>query len=336
MRFPLPLLAGAVLAGLLACQINTVDCDQECQDTWMDGERVDDSSAAKLDVKHRYRVSARPDSLPQSVKDTLPVIIAAHGYTASTFEWLELRQYAKDDKPWVLSGPDTANNPKVLISLVLLGGHGLNIGDFQDSEWEDWGAPILAEYDTLVKLGYKNISLAGSSTGCPLILDHIARKRFKPAPNHVLLIDPIISPSAKMLSLIRVAGPILGNSPSDGTPEEEPHWYTNRPQETLNELYELTNLTKNRLESGIKLPLGTRAKVWKAKKDNLADPVSALLLYKGLRMATGGHIAVQMEDTKKHVFTRLHGRSPTSISPEDRKRQTDTFDEMMRLARKAP
>jgi carboxylesterase len=302
----------AALAGLAALT----------QAEWMDGSAKNDSSLNGLDSYHFYQVSKRPDTLPQSVKDTIAVIIAAHGYTASTFEWLELRRFVGDFAP----------GARTLVSLVLLGGHGEDIKQFQESDWQAWGAPIKAEYDSLVKRGYKNISLAGASTGCPLILDHISKGRFNiQPPNQVMLIDPIISPSAKMLSLIGLVGPILGNSPSDATPEEEAHWYHNRPQETLNELYSLTNIIKNRLESGITLPPGTHCKVWKAKKDGLADPISALLLYKGLKDSEGNRIAVEMVDTRKHVFTRLHGRN--NPSKEDYDLQKKTFQEMIDLAK---
>lgn len=321
------LAAAAALAALPGCQINEVECDTECQDNWMDGSKLNDSSYGEpaLDTAHRYRVSRRPDTLPQSVKDTIPVLVAAHGYTASTFEWLELRQHA---------GDTARGAPSVLVSLVLLGGHGRDIGEFRKSTWEQWGAPILAEYDSLVKLGYKNISLVGASTGCPLILDHVGRGRFKPQPpNQIFLIDPIVSPSAKVLSLIGLVGPILGNSPEKGTEEEQPHWYTNRPAETLDELYTLVNLTKNRLENGITLPAGTSAMVWKAKKDALADPVGALLLYKGLKTSEGNRIEVEMVDTRKHVFTRLRGRS--SYDEADVALQIRVFDEMISRARSA-
>lgn len=325
------LAAGAFLALLAACELNSVECDAECQDAWMDGA-PNDSSRDGLDSYHYYRVSRRDDSIPQAVKDTIPVIIAAHGYSASTFEWLEFRQFVGDDIPFVAGRTDTLANPQALVSLVLLGGHGQDIEDFRRSSWQDWGKPILAEYQALVAQGYKNISIAGSSTGCPLILDHLSRDRMDvPPPNRIFLIDPIVAPSAKILSLIGLLGPIVGNSPADNNQKEKAHWYTNRPQETLNELYSLTNIIKNRLEDGITLPQGTRAKVWKAKEDALADPIGALLLYKGLKTSEGGRIDVEMVDTKKHVFTRLAGRE--GVSKADYDRRDEVFREMLRLAR---
>lgn len=69
----------------------------------------------------------------------MPVLIAAHGYSASTFEWDELRKYADSVK----SG--------ILISQVLLGGHGRTYQDFKNSTWRDWQASILNEYKNLFK-----------------------------------------------------------------------------------------------------------------------------------------------------------------------------------------
>lgn len=325
------ILAAALLAA--ACEITPVECDEECQDNWLDGAAVNDSSADSLDSYHYYRVSKRPDSLPQGVKDTIPVIIAAHGFTATTYEWLELRRHAGDVAPYAQRAA-AGDTPAVLTSLVLLGGHGVDVGDFQASTWRDWARPIIEEYDALVQQGYKNISIAGSSTGCPLILEHVARDGFdKQPPRNIFFIDPIISPSAKILSLIGILGPVIGNSPMDNTPAEEKHWYTNRPQEALNELYTVTNDVKNRLEDGIRLPSGTRAKVWKARKDAMADPIGALLLYKGLEGSDGRAIEVEMVDTRKHVFTRLAGRDGPVPGDGNYQLQEKTFDEMIARAR---
>lgn len=322
----LPFAALALALSLLplACQINPVECDAVCEETWMDGALINDT--ALTDTAHPYLVSRRQDTLSDSAKAVTPVIIAAHGFTASTFEWLELRNYAGD----TLGGA-----PGTLVSLVTLGGHGLDLEDFRKSTWREWGAPILEEYEALVELGYRRISIAGSSTGCPLILEHIAAGRFdRQPPVDILLIDPIVSPSAKILSLISVFGPILGNSPGGGNELEKAHWYTNRPAEALDELYTLVNRIKNRLEDGITLPKGTEAKVWKAEKDGSADPIGALLLYKGLKTYSGGRIEVEMVKTSRHVFTRLAGRVvPPATLPQDAyDLQKETFDEMLERA----
>src|SRR5690606_7175158 len=209
----------------------------------------------------------------------VPVLIAVHGFTASTFEWKEFSAFA-----------DTASGGgKLLLSRVLLGGHGERIDAFQASTWQDWGRPILAEYDSLRKAGYGKVGFTCSSTGCALLMQYFSGGAFadRAPPDRVFMIDPIVVPTSKLLSLINVAGPIMGNSPNPGSETENSHWFVNRPQEALKELYELINLVKNRLEDGFRLPEGTRAKVFKSRKDRNADPVGALLIYKGMRESDG-------------------------------------------------
>jgi carboxylesterase len=137
---------------------------------------------------------------------------------------------------------------------------------------------------------------------------------------------PISGWPIKLLTLVNLAGPILGNSPNEGSTVENAHWYVNRPAETLAQLYELINRVKHHLESGFRRPAGTRAKVYKAKQDGSADPVSALLINKGMRKSNGDHTEVERADTRKHVFTRLSGRSPPSEA--DFRLRDDTFLEM--------
>jgi carboxylesterase len=136
-----------------------------------------------------------------------------------------------------------------------------------------------------------------------------------------------VVPSAKLLAASNLFGPILGNSPNPGTDEEKKHWYTNRPAEALSELYELINIVKNALEDGISLPPGPRLKVFKSKRDGAADPVGALLLYKGLRHSDGSRIEAEMVDSKLHVFTRLQGRP--NYSAADVALQEKTFAEIL-------
>ena len=67
-----------------------------------------------------YKVSERTHLDP-----TKPVIIAVHGYTASTYEWQEFLNYA--------DGRATHPIHDVYVSLVLLGGHGRSLSTFRDT-----------------------------------------------------------------------------------------------------------------------------------------------------------------------------------------------------------
>ncbi len=294
--------ASSLLAGCLP--LNEVECRSECRELWLDGPDVRDTADL---------VSARiPSPAPADLDKH--VVIAAHGFTASTYEWEEFQVYAE-------AGGD------ILVSRVLLGGHGTDVDDFRNSTWRQWGRPILEEYQALVALGYTKISFTCSSTGCPLLLNQIRAGAYDAvSPAHVTMIDPIVLPGDKMLSMIRLFGPVVGNSPSSGTDEEKPHWYTNRPAEALAQLYELVNRVKNFLESGFRAPEGTRVMVYKALEDGAADPAGALLLWKGLGHSDGSRIGVEMVHSRRHVFTRLQGRANPSAA--DYALQERVFEEI--------
>ena len=281
-------------------------------DIMLDGDIIFDAS---LYDKESYLVSyALPAPTPAQL--ATPVIIAAHGYTASTFEWDEFREWAEPDQP-------------VLISQVLLGGHGRDYETFKASTWKDWRDPILDEYTRLSDMGYTNINLAGSSTGCPLILELFVSNSFSgyQSPNEVFLIDPLVVPANKLLSIIKVAGPMLGYTETETNEETQSYWYTYRPQETLQQLMELANKVRLELEDGFELSEGTRMKVYKSLRDASADPVGALMIYKGVEESDGSTIDVEIIDSDLHVFTRLDGRE--SVTQSDRDTQLAAFEEFI-------
>lgn len=238
------------------------------------------------------------------------VIITAHGFSASNFEWLDLASWAR-------------SKPDLLVSRVLLGGHGRDYVDFQKASWKDWQDPIITEYNLLVSMGYTNISLAGSSTGCPLIVDMIAEQKVSSSSlKHIFLVDPIIIPSNKILPL----APVIGGWAIEYTttkldPMENGYWYKYRPHQALKQLDKLTRHVRKQMEDGIDLPKGVSLTVFKAEKDDAADPASAVLIKKGVSGSK-----VNMVKSNIHVFTRLTGRP--SVSAEDKARQLEAFEAM--------
>jgi carboxylesterase len=302
---------------LAACQLVDTECDAECRENWLDGGKIDDDCLDTSIVKCLISDSIPTPSAAQ--KESLHVIIAVHGYSASSYEWGELPAY-------LATRPEYA---RIAVSRVVLGGHGRDLDDFRSATWKDWGKPILKEYDTLSAMGYKHISFACMSAGCALLMQYLSDGAFddRPAPEWVFLIDPLVLPSDKLLSAIVLAGPILGNSPDEGSPDENKHWYVNRPEETLEQLYSLMNLVKNRLEDGFRLPLGTEAMVRKSKHDKSADPAGALLVYKGMRKADNSHVDVKLVDSRLHDFTRLALRTQ-KLTAADTALQIATFREM--------
>jgi carboxylesterase len=281
--------------------------------TMLDGDQIFDPS---LYNPEQYLVSVAINN-PSEIQKNTPVIIVAHGYSSTTFEWNEFRTYC-----------DAKTN--ILVSQVLLGGHGRTYADFKKSTWEDWQEPIMTEYNALRDKGYTNINFAGSSTACPLVLDLI--KKGKIGDNgmkHIFMVDPIVVPSDKLLTIIGLVGPMMGYLETTMTPAEEGYWYHFRPQETLQQLLKLIDKSRRDLQTGFNLPAGVRVKVYKSIKDPTADAVSAVLINKGLKNSDGSTIDIEMIDSELHVMTRLNGRD--DISQTDRDNQAHIFDDIYKI-----
>jgi carboxylesterase len=298
---------------ILSCNRTPSITDQD-----LDGNVLFDLS---LYQPEKYLVSAYKPN-PSDQEKQIPVLIAAHGYSASTFEWDELRKYADSIK----SG--------TLISQVLLGGHGRTYQDFKNSTWRDWQASILLEYKKLVQAGYTNISFIGSSTGCPLILNLLYENSLSQIPpNQIILIDPIIIPSNKILSLAGIVGPIIGYTSVDFDSElERKHWYHYRPQETLQELLDIITVVRKELESGIALPALTDVSIYKSTYDEVADRVSGILIYNGIKSNTMNSKEIYMINSHIHVMTRLQGRN--NISSNDISIQKLIFNQIIEKTNK--
>jgi len=271
-------------------------------------------SYAVQDSLYKHLVSEYIPS-PTEIQKNTPVIIAAHGYSATTFEWDELREFA-----------DTKGT--FYVSQVLLGGHGRSYVDFKTATWQDWQNSIKVEYEKLSNAGFKKIYLAGSSTGAPLIINLLKSGFFADytSPKGIFLVDPIVVSANKTLTMVGLLGPVLGYTTVELPTGEQGHWYVYRPQESLKQLMELINLVRVDLQNGITLPTETYMKVYKSTLDDVADPVSALLIYKGMKTSPNGTIDVEMVDSKLHVFTRLRGRD--GITATDIQKQQQVFDEI--------
>ncbi len=279
--------------------------------TMLDGNQIFDAS---LNHPENYLASSYLANPTENQLNT-PVIIASHGYSASTFEWDELRVFADKNKGFY-------------VSQVLLGGHGRTYQEFKDATWKDWQQSIKDEYEKLSKMGFKKIYLTGSSTSGALLLNLIKSNFFSSytKPKGIFLIDPIVLPSNKSLTMIDLLGPVLGFTTSELEEGEKGYWYVYRPQESLKQLLAVIDLTRRDLEDGFSLPQDTYLKVYKSIKDETAEPVSALLIYKGLKTSKGANIDVEMVESNLHVFTRLKGRS--NVSSADEALQLKTFAEM--------
>jgi carboxylesterase len=262
----------------------------------------------------KYLVSVA-NPTPTAADALKPVIIACHGYSATTFEWDEFRTWS-------------AGRTDYFISQVLLAGHGTTYADFKAATWHDWQASIAAEYSKLVSEGYKNIDFAASSTSCTLILDMIHAGFFNQAGTivHIFLVDPIIIPADKNLSLIGILGPMLGYVTSNNAPGEEQYYYHYRPQESLQQLENVMNVVRKELQDGFTLPKNVYLKVYKSIKDPTSDPVSAVLIYNGIKTYNGNRIDLDMINSNIHVFTRLN--LVPGVTAQDKANQVYAFTDI--------
>jgi len=298
----------------LLISISSCGDPSDISDELLDGKIIFDPS---LLAPENYLTSLKNPN-PSPSEASKPVLILCHGYSASTFEWSEFIEW-------------TGNNNSYYTSTVLLGGHGRTYEEFKSSNWHDWQEAIFDEYEALLAAGYTNIHLVGSSTSGALILEAISSGYFsgKTAPKSVSLVDPIVLPSDKILPLIGLLGPLIGYTEGINTPGEESYWYTYRPQKTLQELQEVIKKVRQDLQSGIKLPAQTSLNIFKATKDSSADPVSALLIQKGV--SPSNQLKVTMVDSRLHVFTRLKFREE-EISALDKQNQVQTFQKIVEIA----
>ena len=284
--------------------------DPTITDDLLDGKVIFDPS---LYNSEQFLVSAKyPNPTPEDLSKH--IILAVHGYSATTFEWQEFK--------------DWSNDPTYRVSQVLLDGHGRDNDSFKASKWEDWRSAITEEYEKLIALGYTKISIAGSSTGGTLILELIKSGYFNShlPPKNLFLIDPIVVSSNKLQSVVGIVGPMIVYVEADQTSEENKYWYRFRPYQTIDELNAVMKVVRKGLEDGMTLPAGTYFKAFHSLHDPVASTTSTVLIYKGLKTNSGEPIDVQLMDSDIHVFTRLSLRS--NITPLQYANQLDAFNQI--------
>jgi carboxylesterase len=299
---------------LLLALITTVfnSCsDPKITDDLLDGNVIFDPS---LYNPEQFLVSAKyPAPTPQDLSKH--IILVIHGYSATTFEWQEFK--------------DWSNESTYRISQVLLDGHGRDYNSFKASKWEDWRSAITDEYEKLIALGYTKISIAGSSTGGTLILELVKSGYFNSHlhPKNLFLIDPIVVASSKLQSTVGIIGPMIVYVEADQSAQENKYWYRFRTYQTINELNDVMKTVRQGLEDGMTLPTGTYLKVFHSLHDPVASTTSTVLIYKGLKTSTGSNIDVQLMDSDIHVFTRLSLRS--NVTALQRANQLDALNQIV-------
>jgi hypothetical protein len=157
---------------------------------------------------------------------------------------------------------------------VLLGGHGRSTDAWIGTTADDWAAPIKDEHERLSELGYRDINFALSLAAGPMFTRLLMQGELDELtpPANVAFLSPQIIMGNKLLYAAPVVGPVLNNVPGNLSEEESRLWYTNRPQQVMNELATLLVETEQALDRGdVVLPEGTRAHIWVADGDPVND-----------------------------------------------------------------
>lgn len=252
-----------------------------------------------------------------------PVLLFVHGFTSTSLEWKEAADYITKKFP-----------NSCHASLVSLGAHAqLDLEELRKSTWKEWGAPIFAEYEQLVKSGHTDISLILSSAAAALVMEHLStsssifhKKGF--APRQIVFVDAFIRAQNAMFEWT----PWLKYIPyinrdaekSDMTEIERSFAFSVRPMDALGQLAELSKIVEERLHMGITLPQDTALKIYTSDQDPVVDPSTNKLILEGFR--TSSHqIDNYFMRSDKHVFTRLYGRNQDTISTQDRFNQEQFF-----------
>lgn len=120
---------------------------------------------------------------------------------------------------------------------------------------------------------------------------------------------------------------MLGYVTANDESGEEKYYYHYRPQETLQQLEDVLNVVRKELQKGFTLPANVYLKIYKSKKDPTADPVSAVLIYNGIKTNNGNHIDLDFINSNLHVFTRLN--LAPNVTSLDRQNQVYAFNDII-------
>jgi carboxylesterase len=202
------------------------------EDDWLDSPLTRD-----INIDNPNRLVSMSIPNPTPAQKLQPVMVLVHGFSASTFEFESFKKAM------------SASEPSVLFSNVILGGHGQDHEAFRRATYADWLAPIVAEVQALVALGYERIYMVGLSTGATGIL-HVLLDGLLPTESlrGLFFVDIFITPKDTNLHIVPYIQYVVKNTRSGASrPIETRHWYVNRPTSALVQLLALTKTVQTQL-----------------------------------------------------------------------------------------
>lgn len=195
-----------------------------------------------------------------------PVLVTVHGFAGTPFENAEILEWLCQQAGY-------------LPSRIMLGAHGATIEDFRQASWQEWQAPLEQELKALHRLGYRQIFLLATSTGCTLALELLKRMHL-PALQKMVLVAPLIDPYDKLMRLSKWVhhARLLRAIPNDFDDTLIGNWYREIPMSAIHQLDIVTRKVRQSLRAGLKLPRGLQTLVVQSRHDVIIDRRSALLI----------------------------------------------------------
>jgi len=278
------------------------------KDTWMDSPLTQDESL----TDSTYLVSTRYEDFSPELLNT-PVLVASHGYSSTTFETDELRAYLEQRG--------------VLVSQVLMGGHGRDLDTFIESTWQEWGTPIMDEVNRLNELGFTKISVLGISAAGGITAHYLDNGQLTGKVKDVILLDPFIESFNKTLYLAPYLGRFIHNSPAwvGRNQTKLENWYNNNPAKTLNQLVKLITQNRHNRKDGVPIPKGIEVTIFQSTGDPVSDPAGTYDLFAAME----GQKSLIKVESVHHVTIQGAARDRIEWSPHDAENQRFVFDTIL-------
>lgn len=278
--------------------------------------RKEHYSYRTLPAYQRYTSEALSRQLshhPRSKKR--PVIIAVHGFAASSFEWIEFKEWC-------------TQHTAIQVSLIGLGGHDTP-ANLATSRWEDWVTPVIAEYNHLVELGYEHISLCGCSAGATVLLHALNNHTFRPdlPLKHLFLIDTLVETQSKLLYALPYLYPFFSSQHHWPEKLSQHYSFTIRPKPALLELLKLIKATQVLLKQGLQFDIQGSTHIFQSARDPVVNPQSGRWIYNSLTQhssSPGVSHRFHTLDSNLHIPTRLRKRR--RVTPADTTTQQAIFN----------
>lgn len=276
------------------------------EDHWMDSPLTIDQALTSGNALLSSRI---PE--PTMIQIEQPVCLLVHGFSASSAEFDNFKELL--DK----------QGTNLLISTVVMGGHGQNYAVFKDATYKDWIQPIIDEVSKLKRIGYKNISIFAVSGGGAATLHAVLSEKIT-GIRQLILLDPYIVPKNKLIFWVPVLRTFIKNTTSAASRDVEyMNKYVNRPASALDELRQLVLQVQHDLKTN-QLDEVPSISVFTASGDPSSDTIGADYIKRYIPSTS-----VIRYESDQHVI--IDSKTKINWTDDDQKLMLDVVTQILSL-----